>query len=59
MQQVVSINPDVKPDAVAAGQTILLPAGTLSARDRWARGTAAAATSDACKQLPAVMLHDL
>jgi hypothetical protein len=24
----------VKPDAVAAGQTILLPAGTLSSRDR-------------------------
>eukprot|EP00775_Hariotina_reticulata_P004805 gene4804-5053_t len=34
VQQVVSINPDVKPDAVGAGQTILLPAGTLSSRDR-------------------------
>lgn len=34
VQQVISINPDVKPDAVAAGQTILLPAGTLSSRDR-------------------------
>jgi hypothetical protein len=28
------MNPEVKPDAVAAGQTILLPAGTLSSRDR-------------------------
>jgi hypothetical protein len=34
VQQVVSINPDVQPDAVGAGQTILLPAGTLSSRDR-------------------------
>lgn len=34
VQQVISINPEVKPDAVSAGQTILLPSGTLSARDR-------------------------
>eukprot|EP00878_Enallax_costatus_P000647 GHUV01000753.1.p1 GENE.GHUV01000753.1~~GHUV01000753.1.p1 ORF type:complete len:214 (+),score=39.95 GHUV01000753.1:213-854(+) len=34
VQQVLSMNPDVKPDAVEAGQTILLPAGTLSHRDR-------------------------
>jgi hypothetical protein len=34
VQQVVSINPEIKPDAVAAGQTILLPAGQLSSRDR-------------------------
>eukprot|EP00882_Tetradesmus_deserticola_P001759 GHRQ01001889.1.p1 GENE.GHRQ01001889.1~~GHRQ01001889.1.p1 ORF type:complete len:214 (+),score=82.63 GHRQ01001889.1:584-1225(+) len=34
VDQVISINPDVKPDVVAAGQTILLPAGTLSSRDR-------------------------
>jgi LysM repeat protein len=34
VQQVLSMNPEVKPDAVQAGQTILLPAGTLSRRDR-------------------------
>lgn len=34
VDQVISMNPEVKPDAVAAGQTILLPAGTLSSRDR-------------------------
>lgn len=34
VDQVININPEVKPDAVAAGQTILLPAGTLSSRDR-------------------------
>lgn len=33
-QQIVSINPDVKRAGVKAGQTILLPAGTLSVRDR-------------------------
>ncbi|KAF8059666.1 hypothetical protein HT031_005074 [Scenedesmus sp. PABB004] len=34
VQQLLAINPDVRPDAVAVGQTILLPAGTLSSRDR-------------------------
>ncbi|KAF6263818.1 chitinase-related protein [Scenedesmus sp. NREL 46B-D3] len=34
VDQVININPDVKPDVVTAGQTILLPAGTLSSRDR-------------------------
>lgn len=28
------MNPGIKPDAVEPGQTILLPAGTLSRRDR-------------------------
>jgi LysM repeat protein len=34
VQQVISINPEVKPDAVSAGQTILLPSGSLSSRDK-------------------------
>lgn len=34
LQQIVSINPDINPDSVTEGQTILLPAGNLSSRDK-------------------------
>lgn len=34
MQQIVSINGDVDPDHLAEGQTILLPSGKLSSRDK-------------------------
>eukprot|EP00879_Flechtneria_rotunda_P001836 GHRR01002002.1.p1 GENE.GHRR01002002.1~~GHRR01002002.1.p1 ORF type:complete len:211 (+),score=42.98 GHRR01002002.1:138-770(+) len=33
-QQILVINPELKPSAVKPGKTILLPAGTLSRRDR-------------------------
>lgn len=34
VQQIVNINPDIDPDSVEEGQTILLPAGNLSSRDK-------------------------
>jgi hypothetical protein len=34
MTQVLSMNPDIDPDKVKEGQTILLPAGKLSSRDK-------------------------
>ena len=34
VKDVVGINPDVNPDTVGEGRTILLPASQLSARDR-------------------------
>lgn len=34
MQQIKSINHDINPDRVGEGQTILLPGGSLSARDK-------------------------
>lgn len=34
VDQIVGINQDINPDEIAAGLTILLPAGKLSARDK-------------------------
>lgn len=34
VQQITSMNPDIKPDKITAGQTILVPSGSLSSRDK-------------------------
>jgi len=34
VQEILGMNPDVNPDAVVEGKTILLPSGTLSSRDK-------------------------